>query len=314
MLRTTKDLAGSEVKFDASGDGLARYNIYNFRQLGGQPQLVDPNEPNAPPELDSTAAGSLELAQLAADANSGTNSGNEDHEHLTTISKGSSSPPEEDPFGGGPFEQSNNQDQTTSGSQFGYAKIGRWTENDYILRLNDVEFLRGQHSVPDSYCSKPCQLDQAKITRAGDTCCWICKTCAPYEYLPQENRCEDCGIGRWPNSDKKSCFDLPLKVLRWDSSYSLISLSVAFFGLIITAFVTIIFMKYIDTPVVKASGRELSFILLGGIACCHLSTPVLLSRPTVFVCGSQRFLVSIITHSRASLIYHFIIMIINQSH
>lgn len=180
----------------------------------------------------------------------------------------------------------------TSNVEFEYATVGRWTEDDYVLSLKEIQFLRGGHSVPESYCSRPCEVGQAKIMRAGDHCCWICKTCQPYEFLPDEFSCLDCGIGRWPVNNKTSCFDLPQKYLRWDSVFSLISLTVACLGIGLTLFVTIIFVKYIDTPVVKASGRELSFILLAGVAFCHLATFVLLAKPTTFVCGGQRFLVS----------------------
>lgn len=298
-------MAGSEVKFDASGDGPGRYNIYNFRQIGSR-------NANADLALDSpNSSGGTGTIGLQGDISGGIGpiSGEIDSQGLhssnhnihnpalgptttttTNIQPQQHSPNEEEL--GGQFEGGG---LDGSSAHYEYAKIGRWTESNYpgfTLNLDDIEFFQGQHPVPESYCSKPCELGQAKMTRAGDTCCWICKTCAPYEYLPEENRCEDCGIGRWPNHDKRSCFNLPQKVLRWDSIYSLISLSIACLGLAITAFVTIIFIKYIDTPVVKASGRELSFILLAGIACCHLCTPVLLSRPTAFICGSQRFLVS----------------------
>lgn len=181
---------------------------------------------------------------------------------------------------------------------FEYSAVGRWTESDYNLQLEDIEFIRGDRSVPESYCSRPCELGQAKIMRAGDHCCWICKTCAPYEYLPDEFSCQDCGIGRWPIQNKTSCYDLPLQYLRWDSPYSLATLAFACLGIACTLFVIFIFIRYLDTPVVKASGRELSFILLAGTASCHLSTFVLLAKPTIFICGSQRFLVSTISICR----------------
>lgn len=180
----------------------------------------------------------------------------------------------------------------TSNVEFEYSTVGRWTEDSNLLSLNEIQFTQGGHSVPESFCSRPCELGQAKIMRAGDHCCWICKTCQPWEFLPDEFSCQDCGIGRWPVTDKTSCYDLPQKYLRWDSIYSLISLSVSCLGIALTLFVSVIFVKYIDTPVVKASGRELSFILLAGVAFCHLATFVLLSKPTTFVCGGQRFLVS----------------------
>lgn len=43
-----------------------------------------------------------------------------------------------------------------------------------------------------------------------------------------------------------------------------------------------------DTPVVRASGRELSFVLLGGIMLCYLITFALVFRPTDVLCAVQR--------------------------
>ena len=56
-----------------------------------------------------------------------------------------------------------------------------------------------------------------------------------------------------------------------------------------TVFVILVFIRYIDTPVVKASGKELSFLLLFGIFICFGMTFVLIMKPTNFVCGIQKF-------------------------
>ena len=46
---------------------------------------------------------------------------------------------------------------------------------------------------------------------------------------------------------------------------------------------------YIDTPVVKASGKVMSFVLIFGILRCFGMTFVLIMKPTNFVCGIQNF-------------------------
>lgn len=43
-----------------------------------------------------------------------------------------------------------------------------------------------------------------------------------------------------------------------------------------------------DTPVVRASGRELSLVLLAGILMCYLVTFALVFRPTDVLCSLQR--------------------------
>lgn len=281
------DLAGSEVKFDEHGDGLGRYNIYNYRQ-------VRPKRENY---LESAVTSSAGLEDESAGGGGGFDRDLLVRQMADNSQATSSSPSVTLNAGQAPSSSSSSSDQEvehiyTSNNEFEYSTVGRWTENDYFLKLDDIHFIQGDSLIPESYCSRPCELGQAKIMRAGDHCCWICKTCAPYEFLPDEFSCQDCGVGRWPIPNKTSCYDLPQKYLRWDSVYSLISLSIACLGIALTLFVSVIFIKYLDTPVVKASGRELSFILLAGIAFCHLSTFVLLAKPTTFICGSQRFLVS----------------------
>lgn len=56
----------------------------------------------------------------------------------------------------------------------------------------------------------------------------------------------------------------------------------------ITLCVCGVFLKHNDTPVVRASGRELSYVLLSGILLCYLVTFTLVLRPTDIVCGIQR--------------------------
>lgn len=268
------------MKFDEHGDGLGRYNIYNFRKVISR---------------DASASGQG-LAAVVASAVP-----NETIGQLEMLGGGSPDAAPIDKFGEVPeasFKQESPMGQMvvehilTTNSEFEYSTVGRWTESDYNLLLDNIEFSKGAQIVPESFCSKPCELGQAKMVQAGNNCCWICKTCQPYEFLPNENSCQDCGIGRWPVLNKTSCYDLPKKILRWDSAFSLISITISCSGVATTLFIAFIFIKYIDTPVVKASGRELSFILLTGVAFCHMVTFILLAKPTIFVCGGQRFLVS----------------------
>ena len=63
----------------------------------------------------------------------------------------------------------------------------------------------------------------------------------------------------------------------------------ASFGIIATGFAMAIFLRFNNTPIVKASGRELSFVLLIGIFLCYALTFVLVSKPSTISCGAQKF-------------------------
>ena len=54
-------------------------------------------------------------------------------------------------------------------------------------------------------------------------------------------------------------------------------------------YVIILFVMFNSTPVVMASGRELSYMLLSGCILCYAMTFVLLAKPTAFMCAAQRY-------------------------
>lgn len=60
-------------------------------------------------------------------------------------------------------------------------------------------------------------------------------------------------------------------------------------GIVMTILVMYLFIKSNDTPLVRASGRELSYMLLFGILVCYCNTFALLAQPTIGSCVVQRF-------------------------
>ncbi|KAH8272471.1 hypothetical protein KR044_007720, partial [Drosophila immigrans] len=201
------DLAGSEVKFDRQGDGLARYDILNYQRL-----------------------------------------------------------------------------DNSSGYQ--YKVIGKWF-NSLELNLETVVWNKEQE-MPTSACSLPCKAGMIK-KQQGDTCCWICDSCEPYEFVYDEFTCRDCGPGFWPYPDKLSCFALSIQYMRWNSLFAIIPMVVAVIGITMTIIVIVLFAKNHDTPLVRASGRELSYTLLFGILVCYCNTLALIAKPTIGSCVLQRF-------------------------
>ena len=71
------------------------------------------------------------------------------------------------------------------------------------------------------------------------------------------------------------------------------TIAVACAGAIMTIVAACIFFVHWNTPFIKASGRELSLILLGGIFLSFLTTFVIISKPTILVCGVMRFSIGI---------------------
>lgn len=178
-------------------------------------------------------------------------------------------------------------DKNTKKYVYRYKKVGVW-QDKIDMNIGEIQWKNQTSSPPISECAPPCKLGEFK---QGDKCCWICSNCSkPWMYLKNEFECEECPEGYWPTSPyKDSCYKLPQQHMRWDSVHAIIPMVLALVGINCTLLVIITFIKHNDTPIVKASGRELSYMLLSGCLICYIMTFVLLAKPSTFVCTTQRF-------------------------
>ncbi|VDN05716.1 unnamed protein product [Thelazia callipaeda] len=162
-------------------------------------------------------------------------------------------------------------------------------ENNYYI--NDRKMFWKYGEIPLSQCSMPCPIGYRKQLIKDEICCWACGKCEDYEFLANETTCVDCGEGWWPSADRESCFDLAksnLKYMRWTTWYSIVPALLAIIGISSTVFVIIVYQRNQETPVVKASGRELSYIIMASIIMCYAMTFILISKPTTFNCAIKR--------------------------
>uniref|UniRef100_A0A8C0IUF4 Metabotropic glutamate receptor 2 n=1 Tax=Chelonoidis abingdonii TaxID=106734 RepID=A0A8C0IUF4_CHEAB len=169
--------------------------------------------------------------------------------------------------------------------RYRYQKVGYWAEG---LTLNTTLIPWAKTSVPVSQCSDPCKKNEMKSMQPGDMCCWICITCQPYEYLLDEFTCMDCGLGYWPNDTLNGCYELPQEYIRWKDVWAIGPVTISCLGFLSTLFVFGVFIKNNDTPIVKASGRELCYILLTGVLMCYSMTFIFIAKPSTEVCTLRR--------------------------
>ncbi|OBS66039.1 hypothetical protein A6R68_05420, partial [Neotoma lepida] len=90
-----------------------------------------------------------------------------------------------------------------------------------------------------------------------------------------------------------SCEPIPVRYLEWSDIESIIAIAFSCLGILVTLFVTLIFVLYRDTPVVKSSSRELCYIILAGIFLGYVCPFTLIAKPTTTSCYLQRLLVGL---------------------
>ncbi|XP_076038510.1 mangetout isoform X2 [Oratosquilla oratoria] len=172
-----------------------------------------------------------------------------------------------------------------------WVTVGEYIEGELKLNMSEVQFKLEQPMPPASVCSLPCERGQAKKYVEGESCCWHCFNCSKYQIVhpEDETRCLSCELGTLPNRHHTECIHIPEVYIRPDSWWAIGAMSLSSLGLVLTGLVVWVFVRHNSTPVVRASGREVSYVLLSGVFMCYAVTFIFVLKPTDVVCGVQRF-------------------------
>ncbi|XP_039182934.1 vomeronasal type-2 receptor 26-like [Crotalus tigris] len=141
--------------------------------------------------------------------------------------------------------------------------------------------------LPFSRCNDPCFPGNWKKGIEGDQfCCYDCVPC-PEGKISNQNDMDDCfkcPEDHYPNEEKKGCILKPVVFLSIEETLGIGLASSALGFFFLTSWVLGTFIKYRDTPIVKANNRSLTYILLVSLLLCFLSSLFFLSQPGKVTC------------------------------
>ncbi|XP_033763622.1 metabotropic glutamate receptor 7-like isoform X2 [Pecten maximus] len=174
------------------------------------------------------------------------------------------------------------------GNKFQWQEVGNYTglEGQYRFDIQNLPYNK-------SICSSACDVGQEKRVLASRPCCWYCKDCTKDQYVSEEFTCETCPQSTSPNNFRNACSLLPVEYVSFGDSIAVVACVFSSVGILLCVFVFVIYIRSRSTPIVKASGIELSFVLLAGIVLSYASTFIFIAKPSDVICGFRRALLGI---------------------
>lgn len=171
-----------------------------------------------------------------------------------------------------------------------FLKIGEYDGKTGFLKIDShrIHWPGGVTSPPVGRCSLECPPGTFKVVMKP-LCCWECKVCpsGSISNTSGVSTCIQCHSDTIPNDNKTKCIAVPTRFLHWGSVWARVlsgTMILCELACVVTASV---FLRYKETPIVKAANREISFLLLFGLMIGFLVPFAYIGKPTNSNCKIQ---------------------------
>ncbi|XP_072035585.1 metabotropic glutamate receptor 2-like [Amphiura filiformis] len=188
-------------------------------------------------------------------------------------------------------------------NNYTFVTVGKWdeSENSETVIKEDVPwYLYDEHprdnltGIPKSVCSDPCGIGERRNVNPDNPCCWTCTKCSDYEIVINNGtECQTClepenEIYGWPNENFTECVPINPEFRVQEEAWAIAIICFATFGIVVTLFIIGLYVHNQETPLIKASSRELSYIIFAGIMMSYITALLFGVSPSTGVCVMRR--------------------------
>ncbi|XP_015264610.1 PREDICTED: taste receptor type 1 member 1-like [Gekko japonicus] len=164
--------------------------------------------------------------------------------------------------------------------------IGSFSSETLDIASGHIKWSTPDGQVPQSICITECDEGQIRSQQTLDECSCRCEDCLEGTYPNQTylDACIPCPSGTWSPKKSQECFPPTLTFLDVKDTIisALLILTIVDFFLLCSC--GLVFATHWQTPVVKAAGGKLAFVMLGSLMACCATTSLFVGRPTSLSC------------------------------
>ena len=175
---------------------------------------------------------------------------------------------------------------TPKNALIGFWEVYRNISSSKYLRLEET-FKQFNRHKNRAMCSEECKRSQVRVRDKNAKkaqCCWKCTEC-PENSIVKNDTCIRCKDIEMPDETTTSCETLPKRFIELENNpLSAVILGLSAVGLGLVSFVVILFIRYNSNRMVRASGRDSSYMILFGICLTFACPFAYMSKPSVLTC------------------------------
>ncbi|XP_078524887.1 vomeronasal type-2 receptor 26-like [Lissotriton helveticus] len=177
-----------------------------------------------------------------------------------------------------------------------YVKVGNFDSGapsgqKLFVNTSAIQWNKKRKEAPRSVCSESCAVGYRKALQKGQpVCCFDCIPCAAghISNKTDSSNCWSCPEDHWPNGMRTDCFMKKIEFLSYREPLGLVLAASGMLCAIVTIIVYRIFIKYKETPIVKANNRKVTYLLLGSLTLSFLCSLLFIGEPQVITCLLQQ--------------------------
>ncbi|KAF7235364.1 hypothetical protein EYD10_17805 [Varanus komodoensis] len=167
----------------------------------------------------------------------------------------------------------------------GWVDVGAPPGHDFSL--NSSAIVWATKTMAQARCVERCTPGHWRSVPEGKpVCCYSCEPCTAGMFSTSIDaaHCAACPQDQHPNENHDRCIPKKIHFLSHEETLGILLVSLVLFLCLGTSAVFSTFIKYCDTPIVKANNRDLSYLLLISLLLCFLCSFLFIGQPTKATC------------------------------